>query len=111
MTRRELQDWLFEVDPPSPGEGGWWFAVDGAKRRSWGPYPTERDALDAAHALFRRWARAARERGGWAWKLTPRRWIVTLPRGCLADGQPFRTEACTRHTTPLDLTARGPPET
>lgn len=98
MTERTLHDWLFELELPQPRDGAWWFSVVGRHRRDWGPYPSASRAEDAVHAVFQRWQAAARARGGWAWKATPRRWVVTLPRGCLTDGLPFRTEACTRHT-------------
>lgn len=93
-----LADWLFEVEPPAERTDGWWFAVEGARRWEYGPFPDLACAADACQDLFRRWRRAAAERGGWIWMSTARRWVITVPVGCEVAGRPFAHEACTRHT-------------
>lgn len=92
-----FSDWEFLVDPPAAGDDGWWFAVRGRRAWRWGPYPDHHSALQAELAVFQRWNQAARARGGWAWKATPRRWVVTAPESVDVAGTPLVRAACTRH--------------
>jgi hypothetical protein len=92
-----LRDWLFEAPEPVERDGRWWFEVRGAEIRTHGPFATEGEARAERHALFQRFGRAARARGGWAWRSTAARWVVTLPPEVLARGVPFRHAPCSRH--------------
>jgi hypothetical protein len=94
MTRSPLTDWMFSVDRPDLGPAGWGFRVD---RRWHGPYGSEAEAGAAREALFRRWQAAAAARGGWCWRSTAVRWVVTVPVGVAVGGAPMRHDPCTRH--------------
>ena len=93
-----MPTWLFEAPTPYRAYGRWWFAVEGADRRCYGPYPSERSALDAREALFHRWRSRAEHLQGDLLRLTAARWIVTLPSGVPCAGQPFRGRAIATHT-------------
>ena len=92
-------DWAFEVHRPHPCSGGWCILVVGSRVWAWGPFSTLQDAHQAEHHIFQRWNRAARDRGGWAWKTTSKRWVITAPDGVAVDGAPFERVACSRHQT------------
>ena len=91
------QDWQFEVELPFEIEGCWWFSIHGQKSWRWGPFPDKTAAHHAELKVFQRWNTAARARGGWAWKATPKRWVVTAPEGVQVEGQPMDRAACTKH--------------
>jgi hypothetical protein len=97
MTRPPLRDWMFHVPLPSAADDGWWFSVESIGVRRYGPFTTERAAQRAREALFKRWAAVATVRGGWAWKSTTIRWVVTLPRTLPVDALPLATDPCTHH--------------
>ena len=97
MAHPALRDWLFHVEAPSPAEG-WCFVVRGREERCHGPYSGLREARAARMQLFRRWCAAARARGGWAWKSTDARWVLTLPADLHTTGLPLERTPCSRHT-------------
>ena len=101
MSGVPLQDWLFHVEVPSPADG-WTFRVRGRSERCHGPFTGLREARAARMGLFRRWNLAARQRGGWAWKSTDARWVITLPADLEADGLPLERTPCSRHTSSRD---------
>lgn len=90
-------DWSYDAPLPFQADGAWWFEVRGLDVVRHGPFPSRDDGERAHHALFRRFDRAARARGGWAWRSTAERWVVTVPPGVPARGRPMRSAACTRH--------------
>ena len=96
-TRSALNDWLFLVHPPTSGPDGWCFAVIGQQHRNHGPFLDESTALASREGLFQRWSRAARTRGGWVWKSTAARWVVTVPIEVEVRGLAFTHAPCTRH--------------
>lgn len=91
-----LRDHLFVVTPPVADASGWHTAVCGENRVELGPYATERDAIMGLHHLFQRWRLRAKRRGGFLWRQTAWRWVVTLPPDVPCTGLPFVSEACTR---------------
>jgi hypothetical protein len=96
MHRPPLQDWTFRAPLPHQGPLGWLFVVEGLERQEFGPFPDSADAWAARERLFRTWCRAARERGGWAWRPNAVTWAVTLPKGAVVAGLPLQHAPCTR---------------
>ncbi len=97
-SHRPLKDWAFAVVRPAQRVDGWWFSIQGATQKSWGPFSDYDTAILAETRLFQRWNHAARTRGGWAWKRTPKRWVITVPLGQVVQGGvPLERAACTRH--------------
>jgi hypothetical protein len=94
---RTLRDELFHAPLPTSRADGWAFQVYGQREQRFGPYPTRTVALDVRFALFGRWRQAARARGGWAWKQTEERWVVTLPPTTEPRGLTFTAPPCSRH--------------
>lgn len=99
------RDHLFLVEAPEQRAGGWWSAIVGQRRWEVGPLADPQAVDRALHERFRRWASAARARGGWAWKAGAREWVLTLPLDCPSVGLPFAREPCARHE-PLPATGR-----
>jgi len=91
-----LCDHAFTVDPPRERRGQWFTAVRGQQAVHLGPFASETAAMLGLHQLFQRWRRHARRRGGFLWRQTAFRWVVTLPVGVPCAGLPFASEACTR---------------
>ncbi len=94
-------DHAFDLPPPEAGAQGWAYCITGIRRRSYGPFPSEALARADRHARLRRWNRAARAHGGWAWRRTARAWVVTLPEGIACDGRPLDRAPCTTHAEPM----------
>ena len=92
-----LTDWLFHVDGPTQRDDGWYLGVRGARRWRWGPFADVHTAQAKELRVFRRWNQAARDRGGWAWKSTASRWVITAPVEVEVAGLPLEPTACTRH--------------
>ena len=104
--RRPLKDWSFAVVRPAQRLDGWWFSIEGTSHKSWGPFTDYDTAIQAEMRLFQRWNRAARTRGGWAWKRTPKRWVITVPKDqVVVGGLPIERAACTRHMSNAAPTA------
>lgn len=92
-----LRDHLFTIDPPCDAPGiGWCTAVRGHEVLTLGPFASERDAMLGLHRVFARWRRRAQQRGGFLWRQTAWRWVVTLPPDVPCGGLPFVSEACTK---------------
>ena len=77
---------------------GWLVEIVGLEETRHGPSATEAAAHAAELELFQRWRTAAKERGGWAWKATAMRWVITVPEGVAVRGTLMRDGACARHT-------------
>ena len=97
MPRPPLHDAVFLVSAPHAAEGRWWFEVTGKEQKSYGPFESGAAAARERDALFQRWRRSANARGGWAWKSTAERWVVTLPLSVDIAGLPLDSPPCSRH--------------
>jgi hypothetical protein len=92
-----MRDWVFVILRPHPCSGGWCLIIRGTRAWAWGPFDSEQLAKEEEMRIFQRWNRAARQRGGWAWKTTPRKWVITAPPEVEVQGEPLVHGACTRH--------------
>lgn len=95
-----MQDWEFEVHHAHRCGDGWCFTVSGSRVWNWGPFDSQQRADQVALAVFQKWNLAAQQRGGWAWKSTPARWVITAPASLVVHGRPFRRDAVARHQPP-----------
>ena len=92
-----LRDHLFHASRPDAADG-WRFTVRGQVDDVRGPFVDRATAERARLALFQRWRDRARDLGGWASRLTDRRWVIVLPDSVPCLGLPLNPAPCARHT-------------
>lgn len=92
-----MRDYMIRVEDSVLEASGWVFRYQAQGLMVLGPFPTRAGAECAREQLFRRWADAARARGGWLWRATRKDWRVTLPESQVVGLAPLRSQPCTVH--------------
>ena len=86
-------DYVFELSVTQSSRVSWWIVVNGDDVR-YGPRASFDEAMHLMHDLFQKWRVRADKKGGWLWKQTDSRWILTVPDDIAVQHRRFRPKAC-----------------